>query len=253
MERGPLAYGVTTAFETTPGSCKRLLATFSPPQDVALLSMHEHACRVMNRLAQRFRVDGYKSIRELCTKAMRNLGVGFAGKASLRAARAKLKSERALATGMAKSLTKQIARLAPPDMIEQLVVATARLGSGRRVHHLVVWLSHGVDWHIYRVLSPLRGRRDLLKGIGPIGHHSLGFASFKGMLFAIDGTCNKRGTIESTQYAGQCGVPTVTPRPSVESSRPRRAGALGSRADRRRFGRLTQTRVSALWQRGSLQ
>jgi hypothetical protein len=156
--------------------------------------------------------------------AMRNQGVGFAGKAGLHSARDKLKGERALAAGMAKSLTNQIARLAHPDIIEQLVVAAARFVSGRHVHDLAVRLCHAVDWQIYCVLLPLSGHRDVLKAIAPIGQHPLRFASFKDVLFALDGTCNKRGTIKGTQYAAQPGVPTVTQRASVVSSRPRRVG-----------------------------
>jgi hypothetical protein len=74
MQRGPLADRITTAFETMPGSCKRLLATFSPPQDVALLSMHEQTGRAggqpssMNHLAQRFgaaQLRGSLQVRDL--------------------------------------------------------------------------------------------------------------------------------------------------------------------------------------------
>jgi hypothetical protein len=49
----------------------------------------------MTRLAQRFGVDGYESIRELFAEA--NVVVGFAGKAGLQVARHKLKGERTLA------------------------------------------------------------------------------------------------------------------------------------------------------------
>jgi hypothetical protein len=42
MERGPLVDRVTTAFETMPGQLQTT-ARYVPPQDVALLSMHEQA------------------------------------------------------------------------------------------------------------------------------------------------------------------------------------------------------------------
>jgi hypothetical protein len=238
MERGPLADRVTTAFETMPGSCKRLLATFSPPQNVVLLSMHEQACRAMNRLAQRFRVDGYKSICELCTEAMRNQGVGFAGKAGLRAARAKLKGECALAAGMAKSLTKQ-----PPDMIEQLVVAAARLGSGRHVRHLVVWLCQGVDWHIYCVLSPLSGRRDLLKGIAPIGHHPLALRPSRACCLLSTAHATNAGRLKARNMRAN-----TESRPSPRERAPSRRGHEG-----RGHSVLAPTDGASARQRGSLQ
>jgi DNA-binding MurR/RpiR family transcriptional regulator len=142
---------------------------------------------MMTHLAQRFGVDGYESIRELYAEAIRNQVVGFAEKAGLQLTRHELKDERALAAKMANSLTNQIATLAPPDIIEQLVAA--RLASARRVR-LTLPICHAVAWHIDCILSLLGDRRDLLKRIAAIGRARLRFAFSKDVLLAVDSKCN---------------------------------------------------------------
>lgn len=216
MERGPLADRIVTAFETMPEQLQTAARyVLARPRDVALLSMREQARRAgvqpatMTRLAQRLGLNGYEAIRELYADAIRQDGLGFAGRAGLQVASQKLKGERALAAEMFDSLTNQIAKLAHSDVIEPLIAAAALLASADRIYCLGLRACHAIAWQTYYVLSLLGDRAMLLDGIAGIGRDAIRSATSKDALFAVSIEPYTRATIEAAQYANERGVPIV--------------------------------------------
>src|SRR5581483_10915319 len=116
--------------------------------DVALLSMREQAKQAdvkpatMTRFAQRLGFDGYDDIRTLYADAIRNGGLGFAGKADAQVARQKRGGDRALASEMIDSLRRQIERLAEPSMLDGVAAAAATLASAERIFCLGLRACH---------------------------------------------------------------------------------------------------------------
>src|SRR5258707_15447558 len=108
------------------------------PDDVALLSMREQARRAgvppptMTRLAKRLGLDGYDSVRELYAGAVRAGTLGFAGKAGVQVEAQKLLGERALAAGIATTLSRQNPALAAPSALDGLDQAATLLPAARR-------------------------------------------------------------------------------------------------------------------------
>src|SRR6202000_275601 len=96
------------------------------PRDVALLSMREQARQAgvqpatMTRLAQRLGLGGFDEVRELYAAAVRDGGLGFAGKAGVQVISQKLKGDKALAADMLRSISDQVQRLATPAGLERL-------------------------------------------------------------------------------------------------------------------------------------
>src|SRR5262245_25169594 len=111
MDRGPLTERIVEAYEAMPGQLQTAARyVLDRPRDVALLSMREQARQAgvqpatMTRLAQRLGLAGYDRIRELYAEAIRNDGLGFAGKAGAQVASQKRKGDRALAADMLAAL-----------------------------------------------------------------------------------------------------------------------------------------------------
>src|SRR6267154_6347729 len=138
MDHGPLTEQIIKAFDTMSGQLQAgARYVLERPRDVALLSMREQARQAgvqpatMTRLAKRLGMDGYDDVRELYAAAVREGGLGFAGKAGVQVVSQKLKGDRALAVDMLRSIGKQIDRLAAPASLERLVAAAKALASGR--------------------------------------------------------------------------------------------------------------------------
>jgi len=216
MNRAPLTDRIVKAFKTMPGQLQTAARfVLDRPQDVALLSMREQARRAgvqpatMTRFAQRLGLDGYDTIRKLYAEAIRKEGLGFAGRAGIQVASQKAKGERALAIEIVESLTQQIARLAKPDAVEQLVAAAALLASANRIYCLGLRACHAVAWQLHYVLSLLGDRTVLLDGIAGVGRDPIRSATSKDVLFATSVEPYTRATIEAAQYAHNRGVPIV--------------------------------------------
>jgi DNA-binding MurR/RpiR family transcriptional regulator len=141
MDRGPLAEQIIKTFDDMPAQLQAgARYVLDRPRDVALLSMREQARQAgvqpatMTRLAKRLGMEGYDEVRELYAAAVRDGGLGFAGKAGVQLVSQKLKGDRALAADMLKSIGKQIERLAAPANLDRLVAAARALTSARRVY-----------------------------------------------------------------------------------------------------------------------
>src|SRR3954454_18395550 len=111
---GPLKERIVETFDRMPAQMQAAARyVLERPRDVALLSMREQARQAdvkpatMTRFAQRLGFDGYDDVRTLYADAIRNDGLGFAGKADAQVARQKRGGDRALASEMIASLGRQ--------------------------------------------------------------------------------------------------------------------------------------------------
>lgn len=216
MESGPLARPITEAFDRLP---RRLQTAarymLDSPDDVALLSMRAQARRAgvpaatMTRLAKRLGLDGYDDVRALYAGAMRDGTLGFASKASVQVEAQKLHGERALAADMALTLSRQIARLAEPAVLDHLVDAADRLHQARRVYCLGLRSCHAAAWHFHYMLSLLSDKSVMLDDSGGIGLDAIRDVGASDVVLAASVEPYARATIDGARYAAAQGVPIV--------------------------------------------
>jgi DNA-binding MurR/RpiR family transcriptional regulator len=216
MTGGPLAQPIVDAFETLPPKLQ-LAARYilDRPDDVALLSMREQARHAgvrpatMTRLAQRLGLDGYDAVRALYAGAVRDGTLGFAGKAGAQVEAQKLRGERALAADMVHALGQEIARLAEPAALGQLVAAADRLHKARRIYCLGLRACHSAAWHFHYMLSLLGDKTVMLDDAGGTGLDALRDAGRSDVVLAASVEPYARATIEAARYAAGEGVPVV--------------------------------------------
>jgi len=216
MTAGPLNTTIVEAFETMPPQLQAAARyVLDKPDDVALLSMREQARRAgvpaatMTRLAKRLGLEGYDEVRALYAGAVRAGTLGFAGKAGVQVQQQSLRGERALATDMALSLSRQIARLAEPEALERLVDAAARLHRARRVYCLGLRACHAAAWHFHYMLSLLGDKTVMLDDAGGTGLDAIRDAGRDDVVLAASVEPYARATIEAARYAATEGVPLV--------------------------------------------
>jgi DNA-binding MurR/RpiR family transcriptional regulator len=216
MQSGPLARPIVAAFDELPPQLKTAARyMLDRPDDVALLSMREQARRAgvpaatMTRLAKRLGLDGYDAVRALYAGAMRDGTLGFAGKAGAQVEAQKLRGEKALAADMARSLSRQLARLAEPASLERLVAAAQRLHRARRVYCLGLRASHAAAWHFHYMLSLLGDKTVMLDDAGGTGLDAIRDAGHADILLAASVEPYARAAVEGARYAAAQGVPVV--------------------------------------------
>jgi DNA-binding MurR/RpiR family transcriptional regulator len=163
----------------------------------------------MTRLAKRLGMDGYDDVRELYAAAVREGGLGFAGKAGVQVVSQKLKGDKALAADMLKSIGKQIGLLAAPANLERLVTAARALASARRIYCLGLRSSHSVAWHLHYVLTLVGDRSIHLDGIASTGADALARATSRDVLLVASVMPYTRLTIELAEYAAEQGIAVV--------------------------------------------
>jgi DNA-binding MurR/RpiR family transcriptional regulator len=216
MDRGPLAEQIIKTFDDMPAQLQAgARYVLDRPRDVALLSMREQARQAgvqpatMTRLAKRLGMEGYDEVRELYAAAVRDGGLGFAGKAGVQVVSQKLKGDRALAADMLKSIGKQIERLATPANLDRLVAAARALTSARRVYCLGLRSSHSVAWHLHYVLTLVGDRSIHIDGIGATGADALARATNRDILLVTSVMPYTRLTVELAEYAVRRGIAVV--------------------------------------------
>ena len=216
MDRGPLAEQIIKTFDDMPAQLQAgARYVLDRPRDVALLSMREQARQAgvqpatMTRLAKRLGMEGYDEVRELYAAAVRDGGLGFAGKAGVQLVSQKLKGDRALAADMLKSIGKQIERLATPANLDRLVAAARALTSARRVYCLGLRSSHSVAWHLHYVLTLVGDRSIHIDGIGATGADALARATNRDILLVTSVMPYTRLTVELAEYAVRRGIAVV--------------------------------------------
>jgi DNA-binding MurR/RpiR family transcriptional regulator len=216
MDRGPLNEQIIKSFDDMPAQLQAgARYVLDRPRDVALLSMREQARQAgvqpatMTRLAKRLGMDGYDDVRELYAAAVREGGLGFAGKAGVQVVSQKLKGDKALAVDMLRSIGKQIDRLAAPASLERLVAAAKALASARRIYCLGLRSSHSVAWHLHYVLTLVGDRSIHLDGIAATGADALARATGRDVLLVASVMPYTRLTIELAEYAVAQGIAVV--------------------------------------------
>jgi DNA-binding MurR/RpiR family transcriptional regulator len=216
MDRGPLTEQIIRTFDDMPAQLQAgARYVLDRPRDVALLSMREQARQAgvqpatMTRLAKRLGMDGYDDVRELYAAAVREGGLGFAGKAGVQVVSQKLKGDKALAVDMLKSIGKQIDRLATPDSLDRLVAAAKALASARRIYCLGLRSSHSVAWHLHYVLTLVGDHSIHLDGIAATGADALARATSRDVLLVASVMPYTRLTIELAEYAVEQGIAVV--------------------------------------------
>jgi len=216
MDRGPLSEQIIKTFDDMPAQLQAgARYVLDWPRDVALLSMREQARQAgvqpatMTRLAKRLGMDGYDDVRELYAAAVRDGGLGFAGKAGVQVVSQKLKGDKALAADMLKSIGKQIDLLAAPASLDRLVAAARALASARRIYCLGLRSSHSVAWHLHYVLSLVGDRSIHLDGIAATGADALARATSRDVLLVASVMPYTRLTIELAEYAVEQGIAVV--------------------------------------------
>jgi DNA-binding MurR/RpiR family transcriptional regulator len=216
MDRGPLAEHIIKTFDDMPAQLQAgARYVLDRPRDVALLSMREQARQAgvqpatMTRLAKRLGMEGYDEIRELYAAAVRDGGLGFAGKAGVHVVSQKLKGDRALAADMLKSIGKQIERLAAPANLDRLVAAARAVASARRIYCLGLRSSHSVAWHLHYVLTLVGDRSIHIDGIGATGADALARATNRDILLVASVMPYTRLSVELAEYAVRRGIAVV--------------------------------------------
>ena len=213
---GPLNASIVEAFDILPPQLQTAARyMLDCPDDVALLSMREQARRAgvpaatMTRLAKRLGLEGYDQVRELYAGAVRAGTLGFAGKAGAQVEAQKLRGERALASDMALTLSRQIAALAEPESLERLAAAAGRLHEAQRVYCLGLRSCHAAAWHFHYMLSLLGDKTVMLDDAGGTGLDAIRDAGAGDVVLAASVEPYARATIEGAQYAAARGVPVV--------------------------------------------
>jgi DNA-binding MurR/RpiR family transcriptional regulator len=216
MDQGPLTERIIRNFDDMPAQLQAgARYVLDRPRDVALLSMREQARQAgvqpatMTRLAKRLGMDGYDEVRELYAAAVRDGGLGFAGKAGVQLVSQKLKGDKALAADMLKSIGNQIQQLATPAGLERLVSAARALASARRIYCLGLRSSHSIAWHLHYVLSLVGDRSVHIEGIGATGSDVLARATPKDVLLVASVMPYTRLTIELAEYAAAQGIAVI--------------------------------------------
>src|SRR3984957_9075192 len=216
MDRGPLTERIIETFHDMPEQLQAgARYVLDRPRDVALLSMREQARQAgvqpatMTRLAKRLGMDGYDEVRELYAAAVRDGGLGFAGKAGVQVISQKLKGDKALAADMLKSIGNQIAQLATPAGLERLVSAAKALAFPRPLFFLGLRSSHSIAWHLHYVLTLVGDRSIHIEGIGATGSDALARATPKDVLLVASVMPYTRLTIELAEYAVAQGIDVV--------------------------------------------
>src|SRR6201992_1183797 len=232
MDRGPLTEQIIRSFDDMPAQLQAgARYVLDRPRGVALLSMRAQARQAggqpatmtrppqrerprqagvqpatMTRLAKRLGMDGYDEVRELYAAAVRDGGLGFAGKAGVQVISQKLKGDKALASDMLKSIGNQIQQLATPAGLERLVNAARALASARRIYCLGLRSSHSIAWHLHYVLTLVGDRSVHIDGIGATGPDVLARATPKDVLLVASVMPYTRLTIALAEDAVAQGV-----------------------------------------------
>ncbi|CAN5691794.1 MurR/RpiR family transcriptional regulator [soil metagenome] len=213
---GPLTRPIVEAFEAlSPQLQTAARYVLDRPDDVALLSMREQARRAgvppatMTRLAKRLGLEGYDEVRALYAGAVRDGTLGLAGKAGVQVEAPKLLGEQALASEMALSLSRQIARLAEPAALERLADAAGRLHQARRIYCLGLRSCHAAAWYFHYRLSLLGDKTVMLDDAAGTGLDALRDAGREDVLLAASVEPYARATIDAARHAAAEGVPVV--------------------------------------------
>lgn len=148
-------------------------------------------------------------MRTLYAEAIRESGLGFAGRAGLQVATQRAKGDQALAAEMVAGMRREIGRLGEPETLARLADAAELLAGARRIYCLGLRACYPVAWNMNYVLSLLGDRAVLVDAAGNIGTDRIGAADAADVLLAASVEPYTRATIETATHAADQGVPIV--------------------------------------------
>jgi len=163
----------------------------------------------MTRFAKHFGLDGYDALRELYAHAFRNGGFDLARRADEQVARQKLGGDQALAAEVISSFSGQIAHLAEPETLDQLVGAAETLARARRIYCLGMRSCFPVVSYFQYVASLVRDGVILFDGLGGVGADGLRNAASDDVLLVATVRPYTRAVVEAVDYALSRNVPVV--------------------------------------------
>jgi DNA-binding MurR/RpiR family transcriptional regulator len=185
------------------------------PREVALLSMRQQARAAgvqpatMTRLAKHLGLEGYDAVRGLYAQTFRNGGFDLARRADKQMARQKLRGDPALAAEIAASFAAQVAALAEPETLAQLVAAAETLASARRIYCLGMRSCFPAIAYFHYVTSLVRDGVILFHGLGGPGADGLRNAASADVLLVNTVRPYTRAVVEAVDYARGRNVPVV--------------------------------------------
>lgn len=216
MDCATLTGEITRSIDTLPGEMAAAARyVLRNPGDVALLSMREQARRAgvrpwtMTRLAKRFGLDGYETVRRLHGEALKERALGFSGKAGAQVARQRLAGGRALAAEIASTAAGQITSLGEPDATGTLAEIAATMARARRIYCLGLRSSRPVAEHLCYMLSFLGEKAQSLDFQGGTGLDPLRFATDEDVFFVATVAPYTRASIEAARHAQAQGLTVI--------------------------------------------
>src|SRR3546814_2156739 len=118
---------------------------------------------------------------------------------------------------MLAALGAQLASLAEPQALDELVAAAARLHRARRIYCLGLRSSHPAAWQLHYILSLIGEKTVLLDSSAGVGADAVGAATAQDVLLAASVQPYTRLTVETASFAQARGVPLVALTDSVLS------------------------------------
>ena len=185
------------------------------PREVALLSTREQARRIavpaatMTRFAQRLGFAGYDEVRRIHADNVRQLPVGFVGKAEAMVARQKKQGAAVLAFDLVEAMTRNVGALASETASRQLVDAVRILSRASHVYVLGQRSSFAVAFHFQYVRAFAGGQVTLVDGAGGTGIDRLRQAGRNDALLVVSVRPYTRLTVDYAAYADKRGVAIV--------------------------------------------
>lgn len=163
----------------------------------------------MTRLAKHLGLEGYDAVRELYGQAFRNGGLDLARRADEQVARQKLRGDQALAAEIASSFAAQVAALAEPDTLAQLVAGAGTLASARQIYCLGMRSCFPAVAYFHYVTSLVRDGGVLFDGLGGLGADGLRNAAPDDVLLVHTVRPYTSAVVEAVNYARTRNVPVV--------------------------------------------
>jgi DNA-binding MurR/RpiR family transcriptional regulator len=216
MKTAPLTRQIISEFDGMSGQLQQAARyVLDQPREVALLSMRQQARAAgvqpatMTRLAKHLGLEGYDAVRGLYAQTFRNGGFDLARRADKQMARQKLRGDQALAAEIAASFAAQVAALAEPETLAQLVAAAETLASARRIYCLGMRSCFPAIAYFHYVTSLVRDGVILFHGLGGPGVDSLRNAASADVLLVNTVRPYTRAVVEAVDYARGRNVPVV--------------------------------------------
>lgn len=216
MKQAPLTRQIIGGFEQmSPQLQQAARYILDRPRDVALLSMRQQARAAdvqpatMTRLAKHLGLEGYDAVRELYAQAFREGGFDLARRADKQMARQKLRGDLSLAAEIASSFATQVAALAEPETLAQLVAAAETLAGARRIYCLGMRSCFPAMAYFHYVTSLVREGVVLFHGLGGLGADGLRGAASDDVFLVNTVRPYTRAVVQAVDYARSRNVPVV--------------------------------------------